>query len=138
MTRLVHASCVAWNGRAVLIIGASGSGKSSLALRLLCMGACLVADDGVILTARDGQVWAAGPDTIAGQIEIRGVGILAARTTRSAQVALVVDLDQPEPDRLPPLRSNRDFGATLDLIYGKGNSLLAEAVVLWMHGTRIA
>ena len=41
---LLHASCVAVAGRAVLITGPSGSGKSSLALTLLAHGAALVAD----------------------------------------------------------------------------------------------
>ena len=41
----IHATCVAIEGRGVLIVGPSGSGKSDLALRLIDRGAALVADD---------------------------------------------------------------------------------------------
>ena len=41
----IHASCVAIDGRALLIEGASGDGKSDLALRLIDRGATLVSDD---------------------------------------------------------------------------------------------
>ena len=42
---LVHATAVAIEGEAVLLRGASGAGKSDLALRLIDGGARLVADD---------------------------------------------------------------------------------------------
>ena len=46
MTNL-HGSAVAFGARGLLILGGSGSGKSSLALRLVQHGAALVADDRV-------------------------------------------------------------------------------------------
>ena len=52
--RPLHASAVAIEGRAVLITGPSGSGKSGLALDIIALGARLVADDGVILR-REGE-----------------------------------------------------------------------------------
>src|SRR3546814_7439788 len=48
----VHANCVALDGRAVLLMGASGSGKSDLALRLIDRGWSLVSDDYVTLECR--------------------------------------------------------------------------------------
>ena len=57
-TLAVHATCVAVNGKGVLIVGASGSGKSTLALQMLAMGAELVADDQVILRLREQGIWA--------------------------------------------------------------------------------
>jgi HPr kinase/phosphorylase len=93
----LHASCVAYDGRAVLILGKSGAGKSSLALQLLGLGCDLVADDQTLI---DPDLTARCPDAIAGKIEARGVGILAAPHV-TATIALVVDLDTEETERLP-------------------------------------
>lgn len=99
MTR-IHATAVAIGGRAVLLTGASGAGKSDLALRLIDRGAVLVADDQVELNARGGRLLASSPTTIAGQIEVRGVGIVAMPFDADVPVALVIDLDS-RPERLP-------------------------------------
>ena len=100
MSTIPHqASCVAIGGRAVLIEGPPGSGKSSLALALIDRGAALVGDDGVLLEARDGRLWALPPPNIVGLVEIRNVG-LATLPAEEAPVALIVRLD-PDAPRLP-------------------------------------
>jgi serine kinase of HPr protein (carbohydrate metabolism regulator) len=96
----IHAGCVAIGGRGVLIAGASGAGKSDLALRLIDRGADLVSDDYTRLRAEAGRLMAAPPDTIAGKIEVRGVGIIAKPYVRDVPVALLVDLELA-PERLP-------------------------------------
>ena len=93
---LRQASAVAIGGRALLIEGSPGSGKSSLALVLIDRGATLIGDDGVSLTERDGALWASPPPNTAGQIELRNVGLVALATTR-APVALVLALDEGAP-----------------------------------------
>ncbi|MCA3255623.1 MAG: aldolase [Alphaproteobacteria bacterium] len=95
----IHATAVAIDGWAVLLVGPSGAGKSDLALRLIDRGAVLVADDQVELTSAAGRLIASAPATIAGRIEVRGVGILDTPAT-IAPVALVIDLARP-PERLP-------------------------------------
>ncbi len=97
---LLHASGVVVDGRAILIAGRSGSGKSDLALRLIDRGATLLSDDYTQLTAQDGRLIATPPPTIAGKIEVRGVGILDQGHVGEAPVALLLDLDRP-PERLP-------------------------------------
>ena len=77
MTVTLHASCVAIRGRGVLLTGPSGAGKSDLALRLIDRGAVLVGDDGVVIEARDGRLHARPGPNIEGQMEVRGLGILA-------------------------------------------------------------
>lgn len=99
MTR-IHATAVSIGGKAVLLTGASGSGKSDLALRLIDRGAVLVADDQVELTVREARLFASPPATIAGRIEVRGVGIVTKPFAENMPVALIVDLDAV-PERLP-------------------------------------
>ena len=96
----VHTSCVAIGGRAVLLGGRSGRGKSDLALRLIDRGAALVSDDYTFVRRVGGTLRASAPDTIAGKIEVRGVGILEFPAERDVPVALFVDLDL-DATRLP-------------------------------------
>jgi serine kinase of HPr protein (carbohydrate metabolism regulator) len=92
----IHASCVAIGGRAVLIEGRSGEGKSDLALRLIDRGARLVSDDQTICRRRDGVLMASPPPTIAGKIEVRGLGIFEMDHETDMPVALlIVILDSP-------------------------------------------
>ena len=96
----VHASAVAIGGRAVLIGGLSGVGKSDLALRLIDRGAVLISDDYCDVRRTEGNARASAPATILGRIEIRGVGIVEMATEQHVPIALFVDLDRP-PERLP-------------------------------------
>jgi serine kinase of HPr protein (carbohydrate metabolism regulator) len=92
----LHASCVAIKGRGVLIEGRSGEGKSDLALRLIDRGAMLVSDDQTICQRQDGKLNACPPATIAGKIEVRGIGILdMPHVERAAVALLIVILDAP-------------------------------------------
>jgi serine kinase of HPr protein (carbohydrate metabolism regulator) len=100
VSETVHATCVAIDGRGVLIRGASGSGKSDLALRLIDRGARLVSDDYTILSEQGGRILANAPQTIAGKLEVRGIGIVEMSRVADIPVALVVELDRA-PERLP-------------------------------------
>ena len=135
---LMHASCVAVSGRAVLIIGPSGSGKSSLALTLMALGATLVADDQTEILLEEGRVMARCPQNLNGVIEARGIGLLTAPASGPAEIALVADLGQPEPDRLPPRRKVTILGRELDLVLGRGNDHFPAAVLCYLQGTRQA
>jgi serine kinase of HPr protein (carbohydrate metabolism regulator) len=112
----VHASTVASDGRAVLISGPSGSGKSDLALRLLDRGFTLVSDDQTIVR-RDGErLVASAPPTIKGKLEIRGIGIVEMDTIEDVPVALFVELTS-EIMRLPDDRRERPvLGVNLPLV----------------------
>lgn len=92
---------------AVLIRGAPGSGKSSLAAALIAGRGPgrlvrLVADDGVLLDARGDRLVAVAPEPTRGLIERRGVGIAAVDHEPRAVVRLLVDLSPPAAvERLP-------------------------------------
>jgi serine kinase of HPr protein (carbohydrate metabolism regulator) len=111
---LVHGTAIALAGRAALIRGPSGSGKSDLALRclmqpptrLLPTAVELVADDQVVIERRDHNLWVRSPPAIRGLLEVRGLGIMRIPAIESAQLSLVVDLiaadkmeRMPEPRR---------------------------------------
>lgn len=102
----VHATALARNGEGILIRGASGSGKSLLALLLVDdwglrgTSALLVADDRVDLIATDRAITMTAPRQIAGLIELRGRGIVSRPFCDSVPLRLVVDL-VPELERMP-------------------------------------
>lgn len=123
----LHVSCVARDGRAILISGRSGSGKSDLALRLIDRGAVLVSDDYTIVRRVDGKLLAAAPPNIQGRIEVRGVGILRFETVSDAAVALFVDLER-DVERLPAAHESiRIAGVEVPVI--AANALEASAPV---------
>lgn len=103
-----HASAVLIGSRAVLIRGPSGSGKSRLAFDLinaqaqgLLPFARLVADDRVILEAHNGQLLVRPAASLAGLIEVRGLGIRRLPYEPVAVVGLIIDLSASDAERLP-------------------------------------
>jgi len=98
----IHATCVAVNGIGVIIRGPSGAGKSDLALRLIDEGAELVSDDYCDLKADNSKLIVTAPDAIAGNIEVRGYGIITLPLCSAVSAGLVVDLlPHDEIERLP-------------------------------------
>ncbi len=132
----IHATAVARDGRAVLLLGASGAGKSDLALRLIDHGWWLIADDRVVLTAQGGVLWASAPPGLAGLIEVRGVGILAQALGAPAPVALAIDLGA-KPERLPDPQARSFEGIAIPVLgldgFGESAVLRVERA-LRAHG----
>jgi len=104
---LIQASVVAINGRALMIEGPPGSGKSSLALALIDRGAVLVGDDGVTLRREGAQIVACPPPNIAGRMEVRNIGLIDLPCT-SAPLALILTLTEDAP-RYPDPVEQRDL-----------------------------
>lgn len=134
----VHASCAAVAGQGLLITGASGSGKSALALELMALGARLVADDRVILRAAPHGIVADAPDTIRGMIEARGLGLLRAEPAGPVVLSHVLDLDRSEPNRLPEFREILLLGHSVPLLFRPDTPHLAASLIQLLKAGRVA
>jgi serine kinase of HPr protein (carbohydrate metabolism regulator) len=112
----LHASTVALDGRAVMITGSSGSGKSDLALRLIDRGFTLVSDDQTIVKREGDRLVASAPAQIAGKMEVRGIGIVDMEAATDVPVSLLVELTS-DIQRLPDHdRARAVLGVDLPLI----------------------
>ena len=118
MSEIRHAGLIAqrrdgfWRG--VLIEGPSGAGKSDLALRALDHGFRLVADDRVLLWVAEGRLYGRAPETLAGLLEIRGVGVASVAALPFCEVTLVARLGQPE--RMPDPATEAILGVAVPLL----------------------
>ncbi|MFD2204706.1 HPr kinase/phosphorylase [Kiloniella antarctica] len=104
---LMHCTSIAFQKdgwlTVALLRGSSGSGKSDLALRAIDMGCAeLVSDDQTLLTRHDQEILASPPPTIAGTLEVRGLGLVTFPCCSDVPVGLIVDLvPRDQIDRLP-------------------------------------
>ena len=129
----LHASAIAKDGRAVLITGPSGSGKSDLSLRLLDRGFTLVSDDQTVLRKDGDRLIASAPPTIAGKLEIRGIGIVDMERTDNVPVALIVELTGdiqrlPDDSRQRPILGVMLPLVTIDAMTASAPSKVAVAL----------
>ena len=114
---LIHATAIAFEGRAVLLRGAPGAGKSDLALRLIDAGAQLVADDQSQLCRRGDALIVRSAPAISGMMEVRGIGIVRVVPLPEAPVALLVDLvPREQVERMPERRRETLLGFSLPVL----------------------
>lgn len=122
---VVHATAIALAGRAALLRGASGCGKSDLALRCLGMPVSplapapfrLIADDQVRLHRQGDVIWTSAPPSLSGLIEVRGLGIYRLDCLPEAALALIVDLVPPDRiERLPDPRQEVVLGRPVTVL----------------------
>ncbi|EPX82240.1 HPr kinase/phosphorylase [Salipiger mucosus] len=132
----LHATAVAVDGRGLLIRGASGSGKSGLALEMMARGAQLVSDDRVILRAAGDALWLTAPKPLRGMIEARGIGLLGADCTDRARLCAVLDLDREEEARLPQRREIMLQGHRIPLLHKSAHPYFAASLVQYLKGGR--
>lgn len=127
-------TCVAVDGRGVLLRGPSGAGKSDLALRLIDGGAELVADDRVALVSTAGGLTASAPPALRGLMEVRGLGVFRLPYRTSVQVSLVADLVDDPGERLPAPDQTTILGHALPAIRLSAKASSAAARVRLVLG----
>ena len=116
-----HATSVAIDGKGLLIFGSPGAGKSDLALRLIDRGALLISDDYTKVSADQGNLFAHTPKTIAGLIEVRGIGLVTLDHVENIPIRLVVNLvDIEKVPRLPDPETKEIVGVALPLLHLNG------------------
>jgi len=127
---LHHASSVEYNGKGIIIFGASGSGKSDLALRLIDAGAKLISDDYVEVFRKDDALFVQAAPNITGMIEVRGVGIEKIPYKNSAILDLALELmPRDKIERLPEVRFFNEDECKIPLYQFDGFSSSALAKI---------
>lgn len=121
-SQLVHGTTIAFqNGgwlTAVVLRGEPGAGKSDLALRMIDAGrAELVSDDQTLLSKLGNNILASPPPSIAGKLEVRGLGIVSFSYCSDVPLGLVVDLvSRGEVERLPVVNKEKILGVEVPCI----------------------
>ena len=132
---VVHASCVDVNGSGVLIVGRSGSGKSSLAINLLALGSKLVADDQCKLVRKNNSFRISKPDSLPKSIEIRGVGLVSVPMVNETSLDWVVNMDEVEKERMPTPQFTEIGGLRVPTVFGKDMDDLASRIYVLVSNT---
>ena len=125
---IMHATCVDINGSGVLIVGRSGSGKSSLAINLLALGSKLVADDQCELVKKNNRYRILKPASLPNSIEIRGIGLVSVPTVVETTLDWVVNMDEAETERMPDLRFTEIGDYRVPTVFGKNMDELASRI----------
>lgn len=137
-TQILHASAVVLAQRGCLITGASGTGKSVLAIELMALGASLISDDQVEVRPDGAGLIVAAPRTAPDLIEARGVGLLRVSRCGLAPLAVIVDLDRQDPGRLPQKHSRDLLGRSCPVIFGAKRPALASILAVYLRGDGLA
>ena len=128
--KTIHATAVCIEDKGILIIGKSGSGKSSLSLSLIAKGAHLICDDRVNLFVKNKNVMMAKPPTLPGALEVRGLGLINVPLVDEAAVDLIVDMTLTVDSRLGGHKMEF-FGVDLACVKGRGFYGLLDAINVW-------
>ena len=115
-SKILHASSVEIDGKGVVILGKSGSGKSNLAIKLISMGAKLISDDQTYFKLKDNKIIISKPKTTPNFIEARGIGLIKTPMVMSAKLFCFVNITNIELERLPYEEKKYCFGKKIKMV----------------------
>ena len=115
-SKIIHASSIDINGKGVVILGKSGTGKSNLAIKLISMGAKLISDDQSLLKLTENKIIISKPETTPNFIEARGIGLIEVPFVVSAKLFCFVKITNLELNRLPNAKNKYCFGKKIKMI----------------------
>mgnify|MGYP005707521955 FL=1 len=116
--------------KGVLILGKSGSGKSSLALSLVANGAQLVCDDRAQLQVKNEILMMTKPPSLPSALEVRGLGLIKVPLITEARVDLLIDMELTSDSRLGGHKMEL-FGVEIPCVKGQNFYGLSEAIIVW-------
>jgi len=129
-TKTIHASGVCFEKKGVLILGKSGSGKSSLALSLVANGAQLVCDDRAQLQVKNEILMMTKPPSLPSALEVRGLGLIKVPLITEARVDLLIDMELTSDSRLGGHKMEL-FGVEIPCVKGQNFYGLSDAIIVW-------
>ena len=129
-TKTIHASGVCFENKGILILGKSGSGKSSLALSLVAKGARLVCDDRAHLQLKNKILMMTKPPSLPSALEVRGLGLISVPLITEARIDLVVDMELISDSRLGGHKMEL-FGVETPCVKGQNFYGLSDAIIVW-------
>lgn len=132
----IHANCIRAHGKGLLILGASGAGKSSLSAQLIALGAVLVADDRCEIWPQQGRLMARAPKPLAGLLELRGIGIIRLPFFPTTPIAALVHLERTTQDRMPAPQKATLAGIAVDLLQFNPGPHFPSALMCYLMGQR--
>jgi HPr kinase/phosphorylase len=135
-----HGVAVAVGDIGVLILGESGSGKSSLAARLISHWphgvVRLVADDRVLLERQKGRILARAHAAIEGALELRGQGIVRLPILEAVVIRGVLKLSKTPASRLPEASELEETLLGLSLpcaTLPQGEAAFSRLITIWPY-----
>ena len=129
-TKTIRASGVCFEKKGVLILGKSGSGKSSLALSLVANGAQLVCDDRAQLQVKNEILMMTKPPSLPSALEVRGLGLIKIPLITEARVDLIIDMGLTSDSRLGGHKMEL-VGVEIPCVKGQNFYGLSDAIIVW-------
>ena len=115
-SKIIHGSSIEINGKGVIILGKSGAGKSSLAIKLISLGANFIADDQTLIELKDDKLIISKPSTTPSLIEARGIGLIQVPLIRVSELFYFIKIIDQDLPRLPFLKTKKCFGKKINLL----------------------
>ncbi len=91
-----------------------------------------MADDRTLLSVSDNEILASPPAKLSGIIEVRGMGLLRAKSAAPVKLGLIIDLEHTESLRLPPKRTRKLLGLALPVLYHIDSPSFPAAILQYL------